>query len=368
LNEKADVLIVDDKPENLQVLAAMLRESGYRPRPVVSAELALQAAERAIPDLILLDIMMPEIDGYELCRRFKENLELRDVPVIFVSALSEAVDKVKAFGSGGVDYITKPYNLEELRARIDTHLSIRRMRLEIERYSAGLENVVREQMKEIRESQAATIFALAKLAQSRDDETGGHLERVRAFCELLARIMNGSRAYSRIITRPLAREIVQASPLHDIGKVGVPDAILLKPGKLTPQEFEAIKRHTIIGAETLRAVHLGYPQSSFITVGIEIVRSHHERWDGSGYPDGLAGEAIPLPARIMAFADVYDALRSDRVYKRAMPHAEAMEIMTAASGSHFDPGIMPMLVGHQGEFEELYSRLEAETKARTKAV
>jgi putative two-component system response regulator len=355
---KADVLVVDDKTENLQVLSGMLRDSGYRVRPVPSGALALQAIALEPPDIILLDVMMPDMDGYEVCRRLKKDEETRNIPVVFLSALAETFDKVTAFSVGGIDYITKPFQFDEVRVRIETHLSLRKMSRELERYSNNLEEIVKSQIRELRESQMAIIFALAKLAQSRDDDTGKHLDRVQAFCQTLADLLSMDPGYAKEIDRNFLREIVQASPLHDIGKVGIPDGILLKPASLTPDEFEVMKTHTTIGARTLEEVRERFPHNGFIAMGIEIARSHHERWDGSGYPQGLAGSEIPLSARIMALVDVYDALRSTRVYKKALPHEESIRIIARSAGSHFDPEMAAIFLEHEEEFREMYDRLK----------
>lgn len=353
-----DILLVDDMPANLRVLSDVLREEGYRTRSALSAEMALRAAETEPPDLILLDVMMPEMDGYEVCRRLKANPRLAGVPVIFLSALDEVADKIRAFSAGGVDYVTKPFQIDEVKARVNTHLRLRELHLQVEQYSQRLESIVREQVKEIADSQLATIFALARLAESRDDDTGLHLERVQALCETLATGMAERCAYDEIDTG-FVRDLVHASPLHDIGKVAISDAILLKPGKLTAEEFEIIKTHTTLGAQTLEAVHREYPRNALIATGIDVVLSHHERWDGHGYPNGLAAADIPLSARIMSVVDVYDALRSKRVYKAPMSHEQSCEIIISEAGRQFDPGIVEVFSSLHQEFD----RIEAEHSA-----
>jgi putative two-component system response regulator len=358
---RGNILVVDDTPTNLTLLAQMLGERGYRVRPVPSGSLAIKAAASDPPDLMLLDISMPEMDGFELCRRLKEDARLRDVPVIFISALTETEGKVKAFQRGGVDYITKPFQIEEVEARVETHLKLRRSQAELERYNSYLERLVEEKVKEISESQLATIFAMVKLAESRDDETGTHIWRVREYCLALANALRGETAFRQAVTDPFVRDLYNAAPLHDIGKVGISDAILLKPDRHTPEEFEIMKRHTTIGAETLQGVRESYPKNSFISMGVEIAHSHHERWNGSGYPRALAGEQIPLAAQIMAIADVYDALRTPRCYKPAYGHAESLEIFTKGDDrtkpSFFNPKILPVFAGVAGEFASIYERL-----------
>lgn len=345
------ILIVDDTTANLQVLSGMLKEHGYKTRAALSGRLALQAAHNNPPDLILLDINMPEMDGYEVCQLLKADQQLRDIPVIFISALSEAMDKVKAFEVGGVDYVTKPFQLAEVEARVSTHLRLHR-------YQSRLEQMVAEQVQEISNAQMNTILALSKLAESRDDDTGKHLERVQAFCRILAAELRVSSPYASQINDTFINDLANASPLHDVGKVGIPDAILLKPGKLTPDEFAVMKTHTTIGAQTLDMVGINYPHNAFIQMGIMIARSHHEKWDGSGYPDGLSGDQIPLSARIMAVADVYDALRSKRCYKEAFSHDKSRSIILSSRGTHLDPVLIDAFNNIAEDFNHIRMSLE----------
>jgi len=309
-----------------------------------------------LPDLILSDITMPGMDGYKLCETLKNDARLRDIPLIFMSELGETMDKVRAFRAGGVDYVTKPFHFEEVRARIETHLHLHRLHLAAERHNRELENLVASQVKAISEAQMATILALAKLAESRDDDTGKHLERVQLFCRLLATCLARRPKYERILTAHQIEAIFHASALHDIGKVAIPDAILLKPGKLDEAEFAIMRTHTILGAKTLGAVREKYPNNSFIDAGIEIALHHHEKWDGSGYPAGISGEDIPLAARIMAVADVYDALTTKRCYKPAFTHEKSRDIILHDSGTHFDPEVAACFGELEGEFREIRAR------------
>ncbi len=340
INKNTNILIVDDIPENLDVLSGMLEKNGFKIRPVTNGKAALKAMRIYPPDIILLDVNMPDMNGYDVCEQLKADDKLKDIPVIFISALSETIDKVRAFAVGGVDYITKPFQYEEVLSRIITQLKLYQMQSELKKYNINLKELVKEQVKEISDSQMATIYALAKLSQSRDDQTGTHLERVKQFCRLLTIYLGKLPKYSRIINNDYVDIISNASALHDIGKVGIPDNILLKPGKLTTDEFEIMKKHTIIGAETLKLAKLSYPKNKFINYGIEIARNHHERWDGTGYPDGLSGDGIPLPAKIMSIADVYDALKSKRPYKEPLTHEESCKIIYNGSNTFFDPDIV----------------------------
>jgi putative two-component system response regulator len=340
VQDQVDILVVDDTMANLQILTTMLKEKGYKVRPVLDGKTALQAVQMKIPDLICLDINMPGMNGYEVCEALKKNPAFKDIPVIFISALSEPLDKVKAFSLGGVDYITKPFQLEEVQARIDTHLRLHRLLEE-----------------EILDSQMATILALAELAEFRDDDFGQHLKRIQHFSGLLVTRFVEKGFGQTIIPRNFVRNIFYASTLHDIGKVGIPDSILLKPGKLTPEEFETMKSHTFIGSDLLEKVRKQYPKNSFINVGIEISRSHHEKWDGSGYPDRLSGSNIPVSARILALADVYDAMRSKRPYKEPFSHEVTYNRIIQDSGTHFDPDIVKIFMEIHQDFEDTYNRL-----------
>lgn len=357
----ADLMVVDDTPENLRVLSGMLKERGHRVRPVRDGRQALEAARAQPPDLILLDINMPEMSGYEVCVELKADLRLREVPVIFISAKTDVLDKVKAFSVGGVDYVTKPFQLEEVEARVETHLENRRLRLELQGWNRSLQERVKVQVQEISDSQVATILALAKLAEHRDEDTGAHITRVQWYCRALARRLAGDGVFAGVMDEAFAETVFHASALHDIGKVGVADSILLKPGKLTPEEFAAMKNHAALGAATLDAVLTSYPQNALIRMGRDIARSHHERWDGTGYPDGLSGEAIPLAARIVVIADQFDALRNKRPYKPAFDATRTYSIIAEGDGRsdprHFDPRVLQAFKSIAGEFETIYEQL-----------
>ena len=352
------ILIVDDSPEAIAVLSNALQN--YKLQFALNGEKALNllASSDVLPDLVLLDVMMPKMDGYEVCDRLKADERLNNIPVIFLSALADVGDKIKAFQNGGVDYIQKPFEIAEVNARVETHLRLHDLQMKLEKYNGHLNQLVEEKVKEISESQMATIFALAKLAEFRDDDTGKHINRTQFLCRLIAEKLSIHYKYKNRISTGFIENLEKASPLHDIGKVGIKDAILLKPGKLTPAEFEEIKQHTTIGANKLREVFQNYPNNKFIEIGIEIAQSHHEKWDGGGYPDGLIGEDIPLSARIMALADVYDALRSKRVYKDAYSPKKACEIIIDERGKHFDPLVVDVFLEFEQEFIKAYTATE----------
>ncbi len=336
----SSVLIVDDAPENLRVLVRLLRAAGLVPRPVPDGRLAIEAALADPPDLILMDIRMPGLSGFDVCRQMKQNARLRDIPVVFMSGLQGFEEKIEAFRVGGVDYVSKPFNEEELLARTTTHLHLRRLQLALESHNTDLERRVAEQVKATTGSQLATIFALAKLAEARDDDTGHHVERVQTFAQRLAEQMAGMGLAAGHLTPEFIDTLYQTASLHDLGKVAVRDAVLLKPGQLDAAEFAEMQEHCALGANTLAAVLERHPDNQFLRMGVDVARSHHERWDGGGYPDGLVGEAIPLAARIVAVADVYDALTSGRCYRDAFSHEQTCAMLHEGDGTHFDPDVL----------------------------
>jgi putative two-component system response regulator len=351
--QKKDIMVVDDQPVNLRLMEEVLSRQGYGVRSFPRGRLALAAAAKNPPDLFLLDVTMPEMDGFEVCRKLRSDPVLSTIPVIFLSALWETEDKLIAFRSGGLDYVTKPFDPEEIKARIETQLRLHEHHSKVEGQKRELEHLVKDQVREIAAGNMATIFALARLADSRDNETGKHLERVQMLCRLLAVEMSSWQNYSDTITPDYVHNIFQASPLHDIGKVAIPDAILLKPGRLTAEEFAVMKTHTVRGAETLELVLAQHPANAFVRTGIEIARSHHEKWNGGGYPDSLVGREIPHSARIMAVADCYDALRSERRYKAALSHEETCGLVTRESGHHFDPDVVRAFCAVEASFRQI---------------
>ena len=345
---KTRIIAVDDDSHVLDVLCQMLECKGYDVFAYTSGIEALAAAGCELPDLFLLDISMPEMSGLEMCELLKQDSALSDIPVIFLSGLNATQDKIRGFQAGGVDYISKPFQPEEVQARVCTHLKLSALRHKLE-----YQKLVEMKVYEVSAAQQATIFTLAKLAELRDDDTGAHLERVRDYCQLLAIQLSKGSPYADHISAEFIDCIQHASPLHDIGKVAIPDRILLKPGKLTPDEFEIMKTHTVIGAENMQTVYNRYAGNPFIGMGIEIALYHHERWDGSGYPDGLVGKNIPLSARIMAVADCYDAIRSNRCYRKGLEHEQVKDILQEESGSHFDPEIIKAFMALEDTFNNI---------------
>lgn len=360
---KRTLLVIDDIPDNLIVMNEILHDL-YKVRGASSGSKGLEIAQKApYPDLILLDIMMPDLDGFEVCRRLKANPNTAEIPVIFVTASTERIDEEKGLNLGAVDFLMKPVSPAVVKARIKTHLALKDAADYLRDKNEYLQQEVTRRTAEISAQaeqlsllQDVTINALASLAETRDSETGGHIRRTQNYVRLLAQRLAFKPEYRAQITLDYIDLLFKTAPLHDIGKVGIADNILLKPGKLTPDEFEQMKRHTIIGkaaiehAELQRGVKL-----AFLEVAKQIAMSHHERWDGQGYPEGLIGQEIPLAARLMSVADVYDALISKRVYKAAMPHEVAVSMIKAGRGTQFDPDIIDAFSEIESEFREIAS-------------
>ncbi|MBB3117214.1 response regulator [Pseudoduganella violacea] len=351
---KPTILVVDDTPDNIDVLCALL-EDDYRTKIAVNGERALKIANgEAKPDLILLDIMMPGMSGYDVCKALKENPATRDIPVIFVTAMSEELDEQLGFSMGAADYLTKPLSAPIVLARIKTQLSMKRMHDFLRDQNKFLEHEVEERTREVTALQDVTIHAMASLAETRDSETGNHIRRTSLYVKALAHKLRHHPRFSAFLTEKTIQLLYKSAPLHDIGKVGIPDRILLKPGRFEPHEMEIMKTHTTLGRDAIIAAERELGLSvDFLHFAKEIAYSHQEKWDGSGYPEGLAGEAIPISARLMAVADVYDALISRRVYKEPIPHSEAVATIAKGRGSHFDPDMVDAFLAIQDEMRAI---------------
>ena len=354
------VLVVDDNEMNRDMLVRRLKPLGYQVTLARDGIEALELLNTQSFDLVLLDVMMPVMDGYEVLERVKTNETLQAIPIIMITALDDTASAARCIRLGAEDYLTKPFDPVLLKARVNACLERKRLhdqeihyRSKIEQYNFELEDRVRQQVKEITSAQLGAIFAMSKLAESRDPETGEHLERMREYCKLLSQRLRKTPAFAPVIDDDFVHNIYAASPLHDIGKVGIEDSVLLKPDKLTDQEWRAMKLHPIIGADTLREVDRQHPGNSLIRMGIDIALSHHERWDGTGYPFGLKGERIPVVARILALGDVYDALTSRRCYKEAFSHEKSREIIELSRGSHFDPAVVEAFLESDNEFKRI---------------
>ncbi len=319
--EKATVLIVDDTPENIDILASILSDD-YKIKVAIDGPKALELVARQAPDLILLDVMMPGMNGYEVCQRLKQEPLTCHIPVIFVTALTEVSDEALGFTLGAVDYITKPISAPIVKARVKTQLSLYDQK-------RHLKEEVRERTKELEQTRYEIINRLGRAAEYKDNETGLHVIRMSHYARLLAKQAGLATDYCELI--------YNASPMHDVGKIGTPDAVLKKPGKLDKDEWHIMQQHAEIGAKII-----GEHQDPLLHMAHQIALTHHEKWDGNGYPNGLKGEDIPLSGRICAIADVFDALTSSRPYKKAWTIDDAMALIESEAGKHFDP----VLVSH----------------------
>ncbi len=326
-NDRASIMVVDDQPAILALLQTRLGQEGYEVRPFPEAQLALAGAINRRPDLILLDVSMPQMSGFDLCDRFQSTPALAQIPVIFLTASDRIEDKVLAFRSGAADYITKPFQFDEVKSRVKTHLEVHRLRLVQQQHSDHLEELVRSRTHDLEESRIEVLHRLAIAAEYRDNDTGRHTQRVGRISGLLARALGVSGADTELIRL--------TAPLHDVGKIGIPDQILLAGRALTTEEFNNMKTHVLIGATILSG-----STSALLQMAERIALYHHERWDGAGYCAGLKGDEIPLPARIVSVVDMFDALTHRRPYKEAWPIDHAIAEIERLSGSKFDPTVV----------------------------
>ena len=357
VTEKATILVVDDAPDNLLLMSNLLKDS-YKVKIASGGEKALRiAVSDSPPDLILLDIMMPGMDGYEVCQRLKHDPKSMNIPVIFLTAKIEEEDEMKGLELGAVDYITKPARPHIVMARVKNHLALKAMADFLRDQNDFLELEVAKRTREVTAIQDVTILAMASLAETRDSDTGNHIRRTQFYVKALAERLRDHPRFAWFLTDTNINMLFKSAPLHDIGKIGIPDRILLKPGRFEPHEFEIMKAHAMLGHDAI--VHaekaLG-TNVDFLSFAKSIAFSHQEKWDGSGYPQGLAGDDIPIAARLMAVADVYDALISRRVYKESMPHENAVQIMIEGRGTHFDADMFDAFIEIQDEFRAIARR------------
>ncbi|AKU10030.1 response regulator [Azoarcus sp. CIB] len=355
--EKPTVLVVDDTPDNLSLMSGLLKDR-YKVKVANNGDKALRVARgEPSPDLILLDIMMPGLSGYDVCEALKADAATRDIPIIFLTAMTATEDETKGLAMGAADFITKPVNPPVVLARVATHLQIKAAADFLRDKNAYLEAEVARRTRELAAIQDVAILAMASLAETRDNDTGNHIRRTQFYVRVLAEHLQPHPRFRDFLTDGTIDMLFKSAPLHDIGKVGIPDRILLKPGRFDAAEFETMKAHTTLGRDAI--IHaerkLGM-DVDFLRLAKEIAYYHQEKWDGSGYPEGIAGDTIPISARLMALADVYDALISRRVYKEGMSHEDAAAIIRDGRGSHFDPDIVDAFVELQDEFRVIAAR------------
>lgn len=376
MNEYGHILAVDDQPDNLLILEELLGER-YRMHSVSDGQAALDyLATGARVDLILLDVMMPVLNGYQVCERLKADEATRHIPVIFLTSLDSAADEEHALRLGAEDFMHKPFSPPVVLARVANHLKLSRFTGLLRERNDDLERLVVERTREIRHqadellrreaqlvaAQDATIRAFCSLAEARDNETGNHIRRTQRYVEALAMRLRDHPRFREALRDETVELLFKSAPLHDVGKVAIPDAILLKPGKLTPSEWEIMKQHAAFGRDAIASAEreLGSTHRSYLRYAREIAYGHHERWNGTGYPQGISGEAIPVSARLMAAADVYDALISRRVYKPAFSHETAIAMIAEERGAHFDPDVVDALLDIRDEFDDIARRYRDE--------
>ena len=347
-----NILVVDDVNANLAVLTEIIRKAGYIARPVTSAKQAMSAIEALAPNLILLDISMPEIDGFMFCSLLKKNVNTRDIPVIFVTAFNSTEDKIKGFQLGAVDYISKPFEVEEVTMRINTHLKMHKMQQELEVYNKKLYKIINDQIRKIYDGQKYTVEAIAKVYTINNPARSAHMKRVGANCRILAMSLQLSPKFKEQITNSFIDAIELAALLHDIGNLGIGDEIREK-GNPTKEELDLIKKHTTIGADTLEEIYSLGGNNEFVRMAADIAKYHHENWDGSGYPMGMAGKEIPLCARIVSIIETYDSLVCIDYRGQTTTHEEAMESINRAAGTAFDPEIIAIFNKIQNQLKRI---------------
>jgi putative two-component system response regulator len=357
---KITVLIVDDSKDNCDGLRAIL-DSEYSVIVALSGEKALELMKEHNPSIVLLDVVMPGMDGMEVLERMRKTHALVNIPVIFITGASDVYNERKGLQLGAVDYVSKPYDADIIATKVRNHIANKMNR-------DNLERLVELRTEELSHSREAVIFGMSLLAEGRDGGTGEHIQRMQKYTEILAIYIH--KAHPHILSAEEMKKIILYAPLHDIGKVCIPDSILLKPGRLTDDEYETIKTHTIFGTEVLRKTeHLLTSGSSTLRVAIEICESHHEKYDGKGYPYRLKGEEIPISARIVALADIYDALTSPREYKPAFSHEKSYDIIVNGDGrtmpEHFAPEVLEAFIACSNQFEAYMIGAQANVSAHT---
>ena len=361
-SEKPTILVVDDTPDNLTLISGLLKDK-YRLKVANSGAKALSIARTSPPDLILLDIMMPEMSGYEVCEALMSDDATKEIPVIFLTAQIDMEEERRGIEMGAVDYITKPYSGPVVMARVATHLKIKAAADFLKNNNAYLEQEVMRRTSDMIGIQDTTILVMASLAEARDAEASNHLRRTQAYVKAIAQKLTGHPRFREFLTDATIDLLFRAAPLHDVGKGGIPDRILLKPGKLTPEEFETIKTHTTLGRD---AIEHAWPRMGmdvpFLDLAREMAYGHQEKFDGSGYPQGLSGDDIPISARIMAVADVYDSLIAHKPWRKRIARDAAREIMIEGRASHFDPDVLDAFLAIEQDISAITARFP-DTKA-----
>ncbi|MDR0518324.1 MAG: response regulator [Fibromonadaceae bacterium] len=358
--ERKTIFLVDDNVTNLTVGKTALAEH-YNVFTLNSGEKLLKILEKNIPDLILLDIEMPEMTGYDVIKIIKNKDETKHIPVIFLTARNDVEGELEGFSLGAIDYIIKPFSPPLLLKRIETHLLIEFQNRELNNYNKNLQEMVAKKTESVEELKNTILRTMIELLECRDGVTGGHIERTTSYLGVLLDALAGVGLYEKETASWDVKLVLQSTQLHDIGKIAVKDSILQKPGRFTDDEFEEIKKHTIFGETVIEKIKLKTSEHSFLEHAKIFAATHHEKWDGTGYPRGLKGEEIPLQGRLMAIADVYDALVSDRPYKKALSHQEAVDIISKGKGTHFEPALVDVFL----KVSEKFSKIADDFKSNT---
>jgi putative two-component system response regulator len=350
--DKKVIFIVDDNMANLTAGKNVLKDK-YKTYPIPSAEALLGLLDQVMPDMILLDVDMPGISGYDAIKRLKMEPRWADIPIIFLTAASDESSELEGLALGAVDYVTKPFSAPLLLQRVENHLQREDMRKQLLGWSANLEKIVAEKTKQVFDLQNAVLASVVELVEFRDDVTGAHVARTQSYLRLLLDQLLKEGIYLEDMMSWDMDYLIPSAQLHDVGKVGISDLILNKPGKLTKEEFDIMKTHVTIGVEVIQRIESSTENKAFLEHAEKITASHHERWDGKGYPYGIAGFEIPLEGRLMAIADVYDALVSKRPYKEPFSAAEARKIIEEGKGTQFDPVLVDIFSQVAGSFADI---------------
>ncbi|MDD5934178.1 MAG: response regulator [Clostridiales bacterium] len=353
--QKSNILIVDDVVPNLVVLTDIIREAGYTARPVTSVKQAMEAILVLEPQLILLDISMPDMDGFEWCEILKKDPKTRDIPIIFISALNSTKDKIHGFQLGAVDFISKPFEVEEVTLRVNTHLKIHTMQQELELYNQKLQKLVNEQVNKIIKEQKNLIYAMARISEAKDNVQTNHIENIAKNSKLVALCLLMTSTYENIVNNDFVDTIELAAPLHDIGKIALPDIIIQKKGNLTQEEEKIFQQHAVLGAKTLSEAYEHNEFNEFLRMAIEIAHYHHERWDGMGYPEGLKAEEIPIAARIVTIVCAYDRwMMKEKLTESSLAvcRENVIKRINDESGKRFDPKLVEMITKIQRQLKD----------------
>ena len=354
--KRKTIFMVDDNLTNLTVGKSALLEK-YKVFTIPSGKKLFEMLDKAAPDMILLDIEIPDMNGYEIIKLLKSDKKTAQIPVIFLTARSDSGSELEGLTLGAVDYISKPFSPPLLLKRIEVHLLVEKQKQELENYNNNLQSIIEEKAKTVLDLQNAILKTVAELVECRDSTTGGHIERTQSYLRILIEALIEEQLYMEEVSRWDIDFMLQSSQLHDVGKIAIRDCILQKPAKLTPEEFEEMKSHTTFGIKVIEKIQENTSEPTLLEYAKVFASSHHERWDGTGYPQMLVGEGIPLQGRLMAIADVYDALISERPYKKAFTHEEALEIIREGSGSHFDPKLVEIFLRNEYKFREVSGTL-----------